>query len=166
MTTRRDCLKFSIAAAVAAALPHGRALASEATKPATSPLLARAILGNLGATAGQIDALCTDEFHEQLARAPWPGNIRELRNYLERCLVFDEAVPVDAPLAEGSADPGHEQYLRLPYSEARDRALRGFERRYLERLVEDYDKAVDAAASAGIDRTYFYRLLRRHGMSF
>lgn len=38
MTTRRDCLKFSIAAAVAAAFPHGRAFAADA-----SPLLTRAI---------------------------------------------------------------------------------------------------------------------------
>lgn len=43
MPTRRECLKFSIAAAVAAALPHGRVLASEATEPAASPLLTRAI---------------------------------------------------------------------------------------------------------------------------
>lgn len=38
MTTRRDCLKFSLAAAVAAAFPHGRAFAADA-----SPLLTRAI---------------------------------------------------------------------------------------------------------------------------
>jgi len=38
MTTRRDCLKFSIAAAMAAALPHGRLLAAD-----EAPLLTRAI---------------------------------------------------------------------------------------------------------------------------
>lgn len=38
MTSRRDCLKFSLAAAVAAAFPHGRAFAADA-----SPLLTRAI---------------------------------------------------------------------------------------------------------------------------
>lgn len=38
MTTRRDCLKFSLAAAVAAAFPHGRAFAADA-----SPLLTRPI---------------------------------------------------------------------------------------------------------------------------
>ena len=43
MTTRRDCLKFSLAAAVAAALPHARLLAGEAAKPTASPLLTRAI---------------------------------------------------------------------------------------------------------------------------
>ena len=38
MTTRRDCLKFSLAAAMAAALPQGRLLAADA-----GPLLTRAI---------------------------------------------------------------------------------------------------------------------------
>ncbi len=39
MTTRRDCLKFSLAAGLAAAFPHGRLLA----EAAAGPLLARAI---------------------------------------------------------------------------------------------------------------------------
>jgi len=140
-------------------------------RAADIPLLARSILRGLGAKDAQIASLCSDEFFEQLARAPWPGNIRELRNYLERCLVFNEALPVDVPLSgdggDGSGDAAErDEYLSLPYADARDRALRQFERRYLQRLIDDHDKAVDAAASAGIDRTYFYRLLRRHGMTF
>jgi DNA-binding NtrC family response regulator len=124
------------------------------------PGLAAAMLRRLGARDEQIRALLTPHFCEQLARAPWPGNLRELRNYLERCLVFDAAQPLETACAVPD-----DAYTALPYALARERALRAFERRYLLSLLEAHNDRVSAAAAdAGIDRTHFYRLLRRHGI--
>jgi two-component system, NtrC family, response regulator GlrR len=133
------------------------------------PALARRILSSLGAAAEPVEALMTAELIERLQRATWPGNVRELRNYLERCLVFEEALPLyDSPdelVGAGAADgAGGEVDPRVPYAEARQRVLDGFERRYLTALLALHPRVADAAQAAGIDRTYFYRLLRRHGL--
>ena len=125
------------------------------------PILARRLLQQLGATGDAIDSLFTDELHGKLQGAAWPGNVRELRNYLERCLVFEEL----APLASTALDDSGKDYSQLCYADARDNALRDFERGYLQSLLERHERVSAAAKHAGIDRTYFYRLLRRHGLN-
>jgi DNA-binding NtrC family response regulator len=136
-------------------------------RPEDVPILADRILRSLGADETRVRELLSPELVLRMRYSPWPGNIRELRNYLERCLVFDEALPLGdrtastAPAATDAAAV----YGDLPYAEARDRALSDFERAYLERLLAQHGaKVAAAAAAAGIDRTYFYRLLRRHGI--
>jgi two-component system, NtrC family, response regulator GlrR len=55
--------------------------------------------------------------------------------------------------------------VSVPFSEARRQALDDFERRYLSTLLELYgDNMSQAAAKAGMDRVYLYRLIRRHGI--
>ena len=52
-----------------------------------------------------------------------------------------------------------------PYDVARRRAIDAFEQSYLAKLLE-YSRGNIAAASrdAGVNRSYLYRMLRRHGM--
>ncbi len=127
------------------------------------PLLAAEILTALGATADRVRTILDDDTARRLSHSAWPGNIRELRNYLERCLVFDDGDPPDGDQGRQTdapvIDPG------LAFADARTRALRHFERRYVVALLERHQgRVAQAAAAAGIDRTYFYRLLRRHGL--
>ena len=111
------------------------------------------------ARLGVPDRLRTDEFHARLARHSWPGNIRELRNYLERCLVMDAELPFVPEVPPGDQpkiDPG--QPLRM----ARERWVRYFERKYLEAILAANHGNVSAAARAArVDRVHFYRLLDR-----
>jgi DNA-binding NtrC family response regulator len=67
-----------------------------------------------------------------------------------------ELAPVSAPPPVDAS---------VPYAEARDRVLSDFERRYFEALLRAHDGKVSrAAAAAGLDRRYLYRLLHRHGL--
>jgi two-component system response regulator GlrR len=53
---------------------------------------------------------------------------------------------------------------KIAYAEARRRALDGFEKGYAEALLREHNgKVATAAAAAGMDRVYLYRILRRHG---
>lgn len=122
--------------------------------------LARNILLSLGAASSQVDSMMQSGLRERLADSSWPGNVRELRNYLERCLVFESVLPV--PKSQ-KTEPS--RLCALPYAEAKERSTREFERMYLEKLLEEHDKVSSAAKFAGIDRTYFYRLLRRNGLA-
>jgi DNA-binding NtrC family response regulator len=133
-------------------------------RPEDIPITVETILRALGADESNAAALRTPDFFAALGRSAWPGNVRELRNYLERCLVFQEALPVSEPTTGGATsaaaiDP------RLAYAEARRRALDGFEKGYAEALLREHNgKVAAAAAAAGMDRVYLYRILRRHGI--
>jgi len=124
------------------------------------PALAKDLLRSLGATDDAIAALCTPELFASLRRGAWPGNARELRNHLERCLAFEEALPVAeelAPRATATVDAS------VPYAEARRRAVDAFEQAYVKDLLaRHHGKMSQAAAAAGIDRVYLYKLAKRH----
>jgi two-component system, NtrC family, response regulator GlrR len=85
--------------------------------------------------------------------------VRELRNYVERCLTLHAPAPLAPDESPGRVNAS------LPYKEARERALREFERGYLQDLLTRHENNVTAAArAAGVDRIYLYRLLWRHGL--
>jgi two-component system response regulator GlrR len=130
-------------------------------RPEDIPLIAERILARTGADPARVQAFYTPDFVSTLMRAAWPGNARELRNYLERCLVFQEALPV----AESVTPPATRVDARMPYADARGRAIDEFERAYLEALLALHQgKVSQAAAAAGMDRVYLHKLLRRHGL--
>ena len=53
----------------------------------------------------------------------------------------------------------------LPYKVARDRAIEEFDRRYLAHTLQQAgDNVSQAARDAGLDRSYFFTLLRRAGL--
>ncbi|HKA88389.1 MAG TPA: sigma 54-interacting transcriptional regulator [Haliangiales bacterium] len=125
------------------------------------PLVVEQLLSGLAPAPAQQAPLLDAAFLASLQAHPWPGNIRELRNYLERCLILDAAPPVGEGSGPGDAEPDD----TLTFPEARRRALDAFERRYLEALLRRHDGKVAAAArAAGIARVYFYRLLAKHGI--
>jgi len=131
-------------------------------RPEDIPLIVEGLLTQMAGAADSTEALRMPQFIANLQHAAWPGNVRELRNHIERCLVLQAALPaVEAPNGsrEVQVDPN------VPYAEARRRAIDGFERAYLGALLRQYKGTVaQAAAAAGIDRVYLYRLLRRHGL--
>jgi DNA-binding NtrC family response regulator len=119
------------------------------------PELVAGLLRGLAADAGQLARLTRPDVIRRLEASAWPGNLRELRNYLERSLVLDQPAPVDPPADE----------TELELGEARRRALDAFERRYLQELLARHGGRVAAAArAAGVARVYLYRLLAKHGM--
>ena len=129
------------------------------------PLLVEHIVRNLGPIDDQTLAVVrSPEFLAALGHHNWPGNIRELRNYLERCVALrDFAAPKPADTV--SASPESAVNIGQPLREAREGWVSAFEKRYLEELLRVHENRVSAAArAAGVDRIYFYRLLWKHGL--
>jgi DNA-binding NtrC family response regulator len=126
------------------------------------PLLVDELLTTLDAVGQPAEAaLKSARFLGELRRHSWPGNLRELRNYLECCLVFEEPRPIGhAPdLAAPAIDAS------LPIKAVRERWLDFVERRYLEDLLARHQDNVSAAArAAGVTRIHLHRLLSRHGL--
>jgi transcriptional regulator of acetoin/glycerol metabolism len=98
----------------------------------------------------------------------WPGNIRELRNVIERAVAlcpghlinlddlpdqFHDMAPARVPASAGSA----------PLSQSKDEAERA---RIAEALKRTGNNRLRAAAELGISRMTLYNKLRKHGMMF
>lgn len=138
---------------------------------ADMPMLVDHVLANLG-VLGTSDAIAlrTPEFLSNLQKYRWPGNIRQLRNHIERCIALgdphlspamDTTPPEPGGGGEGDATIDVSQPLRI----ARDAWVATFERRYLDTLLIRHGNNVSAAArAAGVDRIHFYRLLWKHGL--
>jgi len=129
------------------------------------PLIVEKLISGLGADARVRSTLMDPAFVTQLQRAAWPGNIRELRNHLERCVVLQETLLPGEGEETGrpTEDMASQIDPRIPYPEARRRALDAFERQYVEALLQLHGgKVSQAAASADIDRVHLYRLIKRH----
>jgi DNA-binding NtrC family response regulator len=105
----------------------------------------------------------------EVAGRRWRGNVRELRNFAERVAALGARRAL--AMADGAARPtaGAGQAAMpdgLPSFQTSYRAFTdGMEREYLRQLMTRHaGNAAEAAREAGIDRTYVYRLLRKHGL--
>jgi DNA-binding NtrC family response regulator len=108
---------------------------------------------------------------ERLIAYSWPGNVRELRNVLDRALAlspearrFDQ-LRISLP---GDATREDDELLvrtQLPYAQAKQLLLDGFEARYLRELLIRNDGNISAAGrEAQLDRKHLRTLLRKHGL--
>jgi transcriptional regulator with PAS, ATPase and Fis domain len=108
------------------------------------------------------------ELLRELAKRPWEGNVRELRNFVERALALGADAALDLmgterPLPREDALP--RVSLEVPFKTLRERWLDHLEREYVKGLLERFDHNVSAVANAaGIDRTYVHRLMKKHGL--
>lgn len=101
----------------------------------------------------------------------WPGNIRELRNLVQRMLVLGGEGEVSAaeveealrqsPTELAGAPDDHPPLFDLPLREAREQ----FEREYLVFRLREAGGSVGKLADAvGMERTHLYRKLRSLGV--
>jgi transcriptional regulator with GAF, ATPase, and Fis domain len=106
---------------------------------------------------------------QTLMEMPWLGNVRELRNFVERVCAIGASgpIPLSGPLTAPPEAPGSASPISFqqPFKEFRERWIDHGEREYVRRLLERHGRNVAAAAeAAGLDRTYVYRLIRKHDL--
>ncbi|MEH6676471.1 nitrogen assimilation response regulator NtrX [Phenylobacterium sp.] len=103
---------------------------------------------------------------------PWPGNLRQLRNVVERMLILSsgdpaepitaEMVPSDAPPGDGGGLMGADKIIALPLREARET----FEREYLSAQMMRFSGNISrTAAFIGMERSALHRKLKSLGLS-
>jgi DNA-binding NtrC family response regulator len=113
------------------------------------------------------------EVRSEMLRHDWPGNIRELRNYLERHVAMPGAGapvgPVKMPSVPATAsDPPREQDsidVERPYRDVKDEAVARLERAYFSALMQRCNGNVsEMARRSGINRRHIHVLIKKHGL--
>jgi DNA-binding NtrC family response regulator len=108
-----------------------------------------------------------------LVDAPWPGNIRQLRNVLERaCMLADGPVITEqdltaslAPASRGASPLAQPLADEKPVDEP-GRALSSLERQHIMKVIaETGGNKARAARELGLSRRALYRRLERHGLA-
>ena len=104
----------------------------------------------------------------------WPGNIRELRNVVERATAFcdgdqiePEDLPSDLQARLGRTTRSHSIVAAVDpgtgLKEAKESMVARFERDYLVSLLERHNMNISRVArEAGIDRRHVYRLIKKY----
>jgi transcriptional regulator with GAF, ATPase, and Fis domain len=135
-------------------------------RPDDIVMLAQHLLAQLGATPETAPQLHTAEFFAALTRRAFPGNVRELRNHLERHLVMGgDAGAGTTPAAHTPPGPAAPAFRPgASYAEERARVLAAFEAEYVRWVVATHGGNIAAAArAAGMDRAYLWRMAKRRG---
>jgi len=148
------------------------AVPSLAERPEDIPLLARHFLEILHRNQGLPRRELGDEAMAQLQAMSWPGNIRQLRNVIERALILGEGTGPIEPrelLADGPAEGGGGEgriilstgLASLPLREARE----AFEREYLMAQIQRFGGNISrTAAFVGMERSALHRKLKLLGL--
>jgi two-component system nitrogen regulation response regulator NtrX len=112
------------------------------------------------------DAIATLQVH------PWPGNVRQLRNNIERLLILasgDASEPITAEMlpsevaqAGSAGSVGPERIIALPLRDARE----VFEREYLSAQILRFGGNISrTAAFIGMERSALHRKLKSLGVA-
>lgn len=130
-------------------------------RPEDIPTIAQQILETIAHQMGRPDARLASEAMEALKGYAWPGNIRELRNVLERSLLLS-----DKPVIEKS-DLRFE-FIGTSIAPIEDMALtlEELEKRHIERVLGTENwKVEQAARRLGIPRSSLYQKIKKYGFS-
>ena len=132
-------------------------------RPEDIPHLARFFLERFSRRYGN-SLTASPRFYEALLRQPWPGNVRQLKNVMEKLTALHPAGILEPDDLAEDAQPGSAAgpLSSLPWKEAREQYLASFELSYAQAVLARCDGNVSAAArEAEVDRKTFYGLLKR-----
>ena len=137
------------------------------------PLLAKAFLSEASKSHGRAP---TPEFTpkalELLAAQPWPGNVRQVKNTVERALILLEGDVFDAPEVERLLGPSTPAVKATPggidlfascasFDEFKDLS----EKLFLQhKLSENEWNVKRTAESLGMQRSHLYKKIERYGL--
>jgi DNA-binding NtrC family response regulator len=122
------------------------------------PILARQLLDHVGADLGVRSIEISDEAMRHLQSYAWPGNIRELRNILERAVLLGDQRLLTAKDLHFDVHP---DTIRL--DEGAITTLEEVERAHIARTLEILDGQVpEAARRLGIPRSSLYNKIKQY----
>jgi DNA-binding NtrC family response regulator len=134
-------------------------------RPGDIPLLVRHFLDQFSATYRRGPFTVSEQASGWLAAQPWPGNVRQLRQTLERLVLVGDRDRLD--LADLRALQGLDtrDQRGTPLPAAGAMTLDEMERAMIVKCVQHYQGNLSRVAEAlGLSRAALYRRLRKYGI--
>lgn len=110
----------------------------------------------------------SSESMDFLRRYPFPGNVRQLENIIERAVIFakgDTIMPdvLREPVLISSTDSGLLPVVSPVFARSRAYVLKAFEKQFLhERLKKHHGNVTAAAKESNMTRQNFQRLMKKY----
>jgi two-component system nitrogen regulation response regulator NtrX len=134
------------------------------------PLLAEHFIAECNATQGLAKRALSEDAVALLQTMIWPGNVRQLKNLIERVLILgDDTGPIEARELPGEEEHGDDEgrvvlsgaLATLPLREARE----AFEREYLLTQINRFGGNISRTANfVGMERSALHRKLKSLGV--
>ena len=136
------------------------------------PELVEYFIERIGEATGMPRRRLADDALATLQVRQWPGNLRQLRNNVERMLILASGaagdpitanmLPAEAMVTDQATSLGAERMIALPLREARE----VFEREYLNAQMLRFSGNISrTAAFIGMERSALHRKLKSLGLS-
>ena len=131
------------------------------------PLLATALVADLSADYGLGEVTLTPAALDWLGAQSWPGNIRQLRQVLERTLLLAGKPVLDvADFRDDGRLRGEDPHDTAVSSAASGTTLEQAERDLIRRVLAQHEGNISRVAKAlGLSRAALYRRLEKHGLA-
>ncbi|ERL98247.1 response regulator with CheY-like receiver, AAA-type ATPase, and DNA-binding domains [Rhodobacteraceae bacterium HIMB11] len=135
------------------------------------PKLVEHFVEHFNQTQGLNIRKLSDDAATLLQTLPWPGNVRQLKNVIERILILSDGtgpisadeIPTDTQKSAGANDGGgmSANWATLPLREARE----AFEREYLITQINRFGGNISKTANfVGMERSALHRKLKSLGV--
>jgi DNA-binding NtrC family response regulator len=122
------------------------------------PVLAQYLFEKFAADLGRGEMQLGPDCLEALQSYSWPGNIRELRNVIERAVLLSEQKTIGLKDLHFDGRAGTQAF----YQDSRLTLLE-LERQHIERVLQEEKGRVERAAKRlGVPRSSLYQKLKRH----
>ena len=130
------------------------------------PILVKSFIDDVCTRNGMALKTASEEALRRLSVLEWRGNVRELRNTVERLVILSPGTSIDVSLLEAGVQGGRGEFEDIlaqggTFQEFKERAEAAFIRRQLDIHKWNISKT---AESLDIQRSHLYTKMKRYGL--
>ena len=127
--------------------------------------LSEFFIAKYGQESGKHQLVFSDDCRDFIEHYPWPGNIRQLENVINRAVSLLEGDTLSTSHLQLPAYTRERGYLEQDFEGTLDQAVKGFEANLLRKLYPAYPSTRQLAKKLGLSHTAIANKLREYNIN-